>query len=356
MAISRNVAAPDPSEAADLPPQHPDDQGHIVLLCLAGGPVYALAAYLLVFDRLSMGTFLPGVFWVALLGVIAGLICLPFAWMALRRRDCSACCPVVAWTVGAIVLAIAAPPYFDGGTAAVMVLFAAPLTLIVVAFVTAALSPRVYRVRNGCSGCGYDLRGSLAAGRCPECGANMRFDAAPPPQPRSPAGWWTRRARQIARHPIALTALLILLAFTHAIASDTPQWSADTFRVAAQRSLTDGVPLRFGDATDFDWEQAYIFTGYTSAGEIDNALGFQWRAVSRPDISTDDGQQIVAFVSGNRVVRYCVLRDATRTEGYEFTNASTFRPAEAFRVETDATSSKLLRLIRLRPPAASNTP
>lgn len=327
-----------------------------MVLCLVGGPIYALAAYLLVFDRLSLGLLLPGVFFVPLLGVIAGLICLPFAWMALRQRDCSACCPVVAWTVGAIVLVIAAPPYFDGATAAFIAMFAAPATLIVIAFVMAALSPRVYRVRNGCSGCGYDLRGSLAVGRCPECGTDIRFEAAPPPQPRRPAGWWTRRARQVARHPIALTALLIFLAIAHAISADTPQWSADIFGMAAQRSLADGVPLRFGDATDFDWEQAYVFTGYTSAGEIDNILGFRWRAVSRPDISTDDGQQMIAFARGKHVVRYCVLRDPTCTDGYHFTNASRFRPSDAFRVETDPTSRTLLRLTRLQPAAAPNTP
>ncbi|HRX86665.1 MAG TPA: hypothetical protein P5572_16700, partial [Phycisphaerae bacterium] len=66
--------------ATNLPSPHPDDQGALVIVCLGGGPLFAVLAFALLYDRLDQDILGFGFGMSAMFGFIAGIICLPFVY------------------------------------------------------------------------------------------------------------------------------------------------------------------------------------------------------------------------------------------------------------------------------------
>lgn len=74
-------------------------------------------------------------------------------------------------------------------------------------------------------------------------------------------------------------------------------------RIAAA-ALRDGAILRIEGLTGFAWERLYIFPPYSSQGEIDAELGFEWPAAARTGIFDSDRITLLVFVRGRAVVRH----------------------------------------------------
>jgi hypothetical protein len=79
------------------------------------------------------------------------------------------------------------------------------------------------------------------------------------------------------------------------------------------RSLGDAlsVAVRKGslvdlkDISEFDWDSVFIFPPYTSQSEINQALGYEWKDSQKTGISSDDTINLMVFVEGGEVKRYC---------------------------------------------------
>jgi hypothetical protein len=62
--------------------------------------------------------------------------------------------------------------------------------------------------------------------------------------------------------------------------------------------------IRLDEFTDFAWELFYVFPPYTSEGEIERALGFNWLSVRFTTIEVSDSVNLLVFVREGRVVRW----------------------------------------------------
>ena len=165
----------------------PARPGLILLLCVIGGAYFGclpMATSYVV--RLEGGSlyliykvsFPENFIASCIVGGIVGLLCSPFAVIALsgRRRG-----PALGLVVGltslvvvALTLALGLGTAIADGMITLMVLSA--LSFCGVCALAASLVPKVTTDPGKCQGCGYDLRGSLESGRCPECGRS--FDPA----------------------------------------------------------------------------------------------------------------------------------------------------------------------------------
>lgn len=145
-------------------------------------------------------------------GAFVGLMCSPVGVPFLRRREFH--------RAGWVVLGIVSP------TVCVLAMFTPTLSLLMflsgVAFCCAALTawlvlPKVWDQEGVCRRCGYDLRGSLKTGRCPEC-ATLFDDneVGQAPQPQSEPRY---RVQQLS-NPVAAFGLLASLLFAGAMLVD----------------------------------------------------------------------------------------------------------------------------------------
>jgi len=112
-------------------------------------------------------------------GGIVGLLCSPVAVFALSGRSRGPTLRLVVGLTSLVVVALTlalglGTTGAGGGMMTVMGLSAAGFCGV--CLLAAYLVPKVVTDPRKCQGCGYDLRGSLESGRCPECGRS--FDPA----------------------------------------------------------------------------------------------------------------------------------------------------------------------------------
>ena len=149
----------------------PPTNSFLAFLPIAIGMAFAFAV-VFVLALISMGEIqvrasnIDGVFAAALLiSALCGVLAWPLLWWFLRRADLYEAVPCVA--IGTITCIAVSTPYSS--------MFGFPGAFVWL-FVTCAVARRFCTKlpwEGHCPKCGYDLRGTLAAGieRCPECGA-----------------------------------------------------------------------------------------------------------------------------------------------------------------------------------------
>ena len=92
-------------------------------------------------------------------------------------------------------------------------------------------------------------------------------------------------------------------------------------RVAIQEtSKGETKSFAMKSLTDFPWDGLYVFGPYTSASQIDTALGFPWPPAKESGIELSDSICLLVFTHKNSVVRYCKY---TRRDGDWSTLSST---------------------------------
>lgn len=145
----------------------------IASFCIFSGAISGGLAALVLVPVDVAGEPFGTLFLSVMFGAVVGLLCMPFTVLSLNWRD----------TRGALlpILAILAPVVFVLSVALnpnwlFTIMTASGGTFVVAAFAVSRFLPRVYMKPGGCERCGYDLRGSLDAARCPECGTP--FDPA----------------------------------------------------------------------------------------------------------------------------------------------------------------------------------
>jgi len=137
------------------------------------------------------------------LGAIVGLICSPVAVLLLRLREFRpACWIVVGITSPAVCVLAMLTPMLS------VLMFVSGIAFCCAVATAWLVLPRVWDGEGVCWRCGYDLRGSIEAGRCPEC-ATPFHDGAP--------DHVSGRRSRLMSHPIAALSIVLSLSFAGAI-------------------------------------------------------------------------------------------------------------------------------------------
>lgn len=104
-----------------------------------------------------------------------------------------------------------------------------------------------------------------------------------------------------ARFGAAFASVIILIASV--ACSKHPEVSKSIREMIFERKMKT---IRLVDATEFTWDQAYLFNPYTSRPEMCNKLRIQEKFCDRwiPFESEDDGEMSIAFLKGGRLVHY----------------------------------------------------
>lgn len=66
----------------------------------------------------------------------------------------------------------------------------------------------------------------------------------------------------------------------------------------------DGVILDMAAITGFAWQEMFIFSGYASAGDVQDALGFWWSPPSGAIDRASSDVALLVFVDNGTVVAY----------------------------------------------------
>lgn len=159
--------------------------GLVALVCVAGGGFWGMLPTALGYVISFSGTPLrfithvpfPGNFVLSVLfGALVGILCLPVAIVLMTGRARKAVLKIV---FGLVTPAVALIALLLATAPAGRIGFLGLLSLSGGAFLGAAILvscfvPKVVIEPGLCRRCGYDLRGSLASGRCSECGLEFR--------------------------------------------------------------------------------------------------------------------------------------------------------------------------------------
>ncbi|MCB9849663.1 MAG: hypothetical protein H6817_03065 [Phycisphaerales bacterium] len=295
-----------------IPPRHAYTARHsssVALYPIFGGAIYGMFAYLLVLDRFELGGLLGGLFLSGLIGMFAGLGSSPFVFALLRNRDFKKCFALMSWSVAALIIVTAILPLPPQSTIAFLIA-GAPLLFLAVAILQTYTSPRLYFGTDICHLCGYDLRASVDAGRCPECGWQFGNVTAPQEEAEKGQGHtFGRLANRVWRHPlIALLGLTFILGL--GVVYDRAQCAflRRDLRSAIAKQQAAGSTFTPGQLTSFDWDELHVFGAYTSINAAEKALGFRWEKIGRTGIAMEEDIQVLAFVKDGHVVRYTVVR------------------------------------------------
>ncbi|SDD02915.1 hypothetical protein SAMN04488112_1283 [Melghirimyces thermohalophilus] len=108
------------------------------------------------------------------------------------------------------------------------------------------------------------------------------------------------------RSVFTIAALCLLLT-----ACGNPQPSLekdlDTAVKQLERSVDGGQGngiLRMNYVTRFSWDQLYIFGPGTTAKEIDQALGFQWKKGEKLTSKLEKNEDLLVFTKEDKVIHY----------------------------------------------------
>lgn len=160
-------------------------QGAISLICIVGGAMFGcLPTALSYFVDFSTGrlwfiykTSAPTNFLAsAILGAFVGFVCLAPAFAILAGRPRRIVILILISTTAPAVLGISLwLGLIQNKIDALVPLMAlSACAFILACFIAAWKAPRYVERVGLCEQCGYDLRGSLDVGRCPECGLRFR--------------------------------------------------------------------------------------------------------------------------------------------------------------------------------------
>jgi hypothetical protein len=129
-------------------------------------------------------------------------------------------------------------------------------------------------------------------------------------------------------------------------------WPAASFNAKLAAAVARGsgtVSLR--QLVRKPWERVYIFDCYTAADEVSRALGFAYFDRNVDAIQLSEGESLLLFVSGQRVV-FSVLHPRGQGDFYPDSVGRSFTPEEAVFtiVPRPADARLLLSPLRNAPP------
>lgn len=232
-------------------------------------------------------------------GGAVGLFSIPFVLAALYRRDPRGShLPIVAMTAPVVcLLSMLLPPFWFP-----VIMAASGLGFVIAAFVVSRSLPRLLSVAGGCQRCGYDLRGSVEAARCPECGAPFDRDTFRIDETRLAAS--TATARHSGKNKLLwlLVIVPVLIGLGRTIIA-LPYTSSGEFDSARWRAGDDGVRIRMAD----DLQKSGILLGLPEKQVL-------------AELGPPDGRADVMYYDAGRSKALSVLLDkkekVSRVDGY----------------------------------------
>lgn len=283
----------------------------------------AYAAALPFYAALGIG----GMWLAALFGLGIGFCCSPFVILLLAGRALPIVRPLVLWPTALIVVALAA---YLPERAIFHLMGVAPGVFVVACVIVRVTVPRTWNKPGLCRFCGFDVRGSLEFGRCPECG--HRFDERPWFLRCATGSGWraalVRIAAFLVRHPtlpiVAVVAILLL-----------PRACFDCRRSARERVVVGaldaacerGGTFELRAHTPFGWDTVYIVPPYTGCSQVEDLLGFPWPECERTGIEMDEVRNLLVFLCDGAFVEY--LKIPRRADFSDDTHMRPWRADEA---------------------------
>ena len=217
----------------------------------------------------------------ASVGIVIGLICSPIVKLLLHGRDPRHAKPIVLWI--AALVAVGTTIVWDDGSFV-------PTIVVVVAYLFATLmargfAPRVWTNAVQCRHCGYDIRGSLAFSRCPECGLGFSADSysdfmTRDLKHRTGVG---RAGRFLLRRPaiplLVWIGTLVMFALGATLKHDhRERVIADAIASAIEKRSS----LNLSQIADFEWDEVYVFAAYADLTSARRTIPFDLHT-GRPD-------------------------------------------------------------------------
>lgn len=77
--------------------------------------------------------------------------------------------------------------------------------------------------------------------------------------------------------------------------------------VENKKGNNERVVVNFARITNFKWDKLLIFTPYTDPKEIAGKQGFRWTNSIQTSIFVNDGENLLLFIKGDKVIRYINL-------------------------------------------------
>jgi hypothetical protein len=67
-------------------------------------------------------------------------------------------------------------------------------------------------------------------------------------------------------------------------------------------AASGATSIHFAADAAFAWDRVYVFGSYTSRQDVEKSLGFPWPDYEKSAVQVQDGNALVVFVRGGRVV------------------------------------------------------
>jgi hypothetical protein len=157
------------------------------------------------------------------------------------------------------------------------------------------------------------------------------------------------------RSPLPLTILLVLL-----LIGCQPQLDHQKISQSITAQLNQGkTQIKIAEVTNFTWDSMHIFSPYTSAAAVDQALGFKWPEYQSLGIDSNDAHDLLVFVShdrGNKQVVKFAKYPRKLSSFRQTANGYGYSPAQAvFAVSTKAEYKLLMSVNEPQKPTLSVT-
>ena len=144
-------------------------------------------------------------------------------------------------------------------------------------------------------------------------------------------------------------AVVAILAVAVGLVLGRPDAGRSFSRALATAVESGQTPVKLGSLPSPDWERVFLFGPYTSSAQISTALGFTY---SGPDTESSDGQTLLVFVSGRKVV---FTAQHPRKQG-DFAPAALGKPFAREAAEFSVSSQNGWRLLTPVPDLGDNGP
>ena len=237
-------------------------------------------------------------------GGLVGVCCSPLVLLLLRNRNLMAARPIVLWPT-AFVAAVLADVWRDDRV--FELLGVAPVLFVAAAFVAWRTLPCIRSVPGMCRFCGYDLRGSVEFGRCPECGRSFESGSLPTEMLPEFVAQGTLHpvfAFFVRRPSIPFIAVVLTLLVSASVGDRRRDHRRELLERGLEVARRTETRFDLAVCTPFEWDAVYVFADCTSAQTIERTLGFRWRDAARSGITIAQRFNLLVFVRGRSVVEY----------------------------------------------------
>src|SRR6266542_2851062 len=110
----------------------------------------------------------------------------------------------------------------------------------------------------------------------------------------------TRMCAPLSSKPLGVRSCILTIVFSVCVAGC--ESGGPLARQVAVEARRDGAIIRLSGITSFRWDRFCAFGPYTTQGQADSCLGFDWRDFKATGLEMDDTFSLMVFANGNRVV------------------------------------------------------